>query len=106
MYAESMDLSALSAPRFMPGRLNDNEAILFLEAERESWIIYPPRSRYAHIRRPTSASVIVEHHPWAPLSELAYHILTPAEGCAEHGIECGAYAAVKAAAQLGWDAFK
>jgi hypothetical protein len=94
------------APRFTPSRLNDNEAILFLEAERESWIIYPPRSQYAHVRRPTRASVVVEHHPWAPLSDLTYHVLTVSEGCAEHGIECGAYGAVKAAAQMGWDAFR
>ena len=103
------DRSALLAagpPRFTIGRMNDNELVFFDEAERESWIIYPPRSQYAHVRRPTTSSVVVEHHPWAPLSELAEHVVTAAEGCAEHGIECGAYSAITSAAQLGWDAFK
>jgi hypothetical protein len=87
-------------------RANDNEFILFVESERASWIIYPPRSQYAHLDRPTPNSTIVEHHPWEPLSRPGFHILSPATGCATHGIECVAYAAVKAAAEAGWDAFK
>jgi hypothetical protein len=94
------------ATRFDVGRMNDNELVFFDEPARESWIIYPPRSRYAHVRRPTGASVVVEHHPWAPLSASAEHVITAEHGCAEHGIECGAYDALRAAAQLGWDAFK
>ena len=94
------------ALRFTVGRMNDNELVFFDEGARESWIIYPPRSKYAHVRRPTTTSVVVEHHPWAPLSDTRDHVVTAAEGCAEHGIECGAYAAIKSASQLGWDAFK
>jgi hypothetical protein len=86
--------------------MNDNEVVFFDESAAESWIIYPPRSKYSHLWRPTSTSVIVEHHPWAPLSVIQNHLVTAAEGCAEHGIDCGAYAAIKAATQLGWDAFK
>jgi hypothetical protein len=94
------------AARFAIGRMSDNELVFFDEPARESWIIYPPRSRYSHVQRPTSESVVVEHHPWAPMSATQNHVITAAEGCADHGIECGAYAAIKAAAQLGWDAFK
>jgi hypothetical protein len=86
--------------------MNDNETVFFDEPVQESWIIYPPRSKYGHVWRPTNASVIVEHHPWAPLSAIENHVVTATEGCADHGIDCGAYAAIKAAAQAGWDAFK
>ena len=88
------------------GRMNDNELVFFREEARESWIIYPPRSRYEHVRRPTADSTVVEHHPWAPLSETYDHVVRPAEGCAEHGVECGAYGAIKAATQAGWDPFR
>ena len=94
------------ALRFKIARLNDNETVFFDEPAQESWIIYPPRSKYGHLWRPRSTSVIVEHHPWAPLSAIANHVVTAAEGCAEHGIDCQAYDAIKAATQLGWDPFK
>ena len=96
----------MAAPRHAIGRLNDNECILFHEAERESWIIYPPRSRYSFVRRPTTDSTVVEHHPWAPFSDIRDHVVRLQMGCAEHGLECGAYAAVKAAAEAGWDPFR
>jgi hypothetical protein len=86
--------------------MNDNELVLFDEAARESWIVYPPRSRYTHLQRPTRESTLVEHHPWAPLSEIRTHVVRPAEGGAEHGIECGAYGAIQAAAEIGWDGFR
>jgi hypothetical protein len=86
--------------------LNDNELVLFDERERESWIVYPPRSNYSHVHRPTPGATVVEHHPWAPLTEPVFHSISAAEGCSEHGIECGAYAAIKAGAEMGWDAFK
>ena len=85
--------------------MTDNEFILFDEPARESWIIYPPRSRYSFVRRPTPDSTIVEHHPWAPLSETTDHVVRPDSGCSEHGIECGAYSAVKAATEAGWNPF-
>ena len=95
-----------AASRHDIGRLNDNECILFDEAERESWIIYPPRSRYSFVRRPTTDSTVVEHHPWAPFSDIRDHVVRLELGCAEHGLGCGAYAAVKAAAEAGWDPFR
>jgi hypothetical protein len=91
--------------RLTPSRINDNELILFDQQARESWIIYPPRSAYDHVERADPGAAVVEHHPWAPLSEPVFHTLTPAEGCAEHGLECGASAALKAGAELGWNAF-
>ena len=94
-----------SAPKFDLARLNDNECILFDEAARESWIIYPPRSKYDHVWRPSADSTVVEHHPWAPMSPTRDHVVTAADGCSEHGIECGAYSAIRAASQAGWDAF-
>lgn len=92
--------------RFTIARLNDNELILFVEQQRESWIVYPPRSAYSHVRRPTSTSTVVEHHPWAPGSPTHDHVVNLAAGCVEHGLDCGAFAAVKAGAELGWDPFK
>src|SRR4051794_27150452 len=41
------------------GRMNDNECILFDEPHRLSWIIYPPRSKYDFVDRPTVDSIIV-----------------------------------------------
>ena len=98
--------TAAPTPRFDIGRMNDNELILFAEAERESWIIYPPRSLYAHVRRPTSDSTVVEHRSWQPFSEPAEHVVRAAEGCAEHGLQCGALAAITAASEAGWNPFK
>jgi hypothetical protein len=86
-------------------RMNDNELIFFDKAEQASWIIYPPRSLYAHIHRPRADATIVEHHPWAPMSEPQYHAVGVLEGCAEHGLDCFASAAVRAAAEAGWNAF-
>src|SRR6266545_378172 len=97
---------APAALRFRPGRISDNELILFDEQARESWIIYPPRSAYSFVKRPSASSTVVEHHPWAPLSEIRFHVVTAATGCAEHGIECDAFSAIKAASELGWDAFR
>jgi hypothetical protein len=94
-----------SEKKYDIGRMNDNEFILFDETARESWIIYPPRSRYTHVRRPTGDSTVVEHHPWEPLREPMFHVARLVEGCAEHGLECGAYLAVKKASEAGWDSF-
>jgi hypothetical protein len=91
---------------FTIARSNDNELILFHDQAQESWIVYPPRSAYSHVRRPTRESTVVEHHPWAPASPIRNHVVSLTQGCAEHGLECGAYAAVKTGAELGWDPFK
>ena len=95
------------APRFAIGRFSDNELILFDETEEESWIIYPPRSRYDFLplRRPSSSVTLVEHHPWAPMSRPADHHLRAAEACLLHGLNCGAHAAVQAAVELGFNPF-
>jgi hypothetical protein len=95
----------VSPARHKIGRMNDNEFILFDEAAQESWIIYPPRSRYDFVRRPAGDSTVIEHHPWAPFSEARDHVVRVTEGCVEHGLDCGAYSAVKAATEAGWDPF-
>jgi hypothetical protein len=96
-----------AALRFSVGRFSDNELILFDEAAQESWIIYPPRSRYDFLqhRRPTKTSTVVEFHPWAPLSVPVDHQLNARDTCLVHGAACPANAAIQAAVDLGFDPF-
>ena len=91
--------------RFEVARINDNELILFVGERRESWIVYPPRSAYDFLDRPTPRTVLVEDHPWAPYSAIALHPVDAAEGCREHGLGCGASAAIQAGIRAGWDPF-
>jgi hypothetical protein len=95
-----------SPRRFEVARRNDNELILFVGDRRESWIVYPPRSAYDFLHRPTTRTVLVEHHPWAPYSEIVMHEVDAAEGCREHGLVCGASAAIQAGVRIGWDPFR
>jgi hypothetical protein len=98
--------SESSTPRrFDVARINDNELILFVGDRRESWIVYPPRSAYDFLDRPTPLTVLVEHHPWAPYSEIVMHEVDAAEGCREHGLNCGASSAIQAGVRAGWDPF-
>ncbi len=94
--------------RFTIARFSDNELVLFDAAAQESWIIYPPRSKYAflHVRRASSRDTLVEHHPWAPFSKIEDHHLRPESACARHGMDCTANEIVQAAAQLGFDPFR
>lgn len=87
-------------------RLNDNELVLFDERARESWIVYPPRSLYEHLRRPSADTTIVEHHPWAPLSVPIFHYVRVRETCVEHGLACGAARAIQSGVEAGWDPFR
>lgn len=91
--------------RFDVARINNNELILFVTDRRESWIVYPPRSAYDFLDRPTPLTVLVEHHPWAPYSEIVMHEVDAAEGCREHGLACGASSAIQAGVRAGWDPF-
>ncbi len=93
------------APRFDVARLTDNELVLFLREQRESWIVYPPRSAYEHLRRPTPDTVLVEHHPWAPYSDIVLHFVRVSVGCEEHGLGCTANSAIQAGVSLGWNPF-
>jgi hypothetical protein len=86
-------------------RINDNELILFVGERRESWIVYPPRSAYDFLDRPTPQTVLVEHHPWTPYRETVIHEVDVAEGCRQHGLGCGASAAIQAGIRAGWDPF-
>jgi hypothetical protein len=86
-------------------RRTDNELVLFDHDARVSWISYPPRSQYDFVRRPSRDTVIVEHHPWAPFSETQEHAILPREGCAEHGLDCGANRAIQAGIDCGWNPF-
>ena len=91
--------------RFEVKRRNDNELILFVADLRESWIVYPPRSQYEFLDRPTGHAVLVEHHPWEPYTEVVMHQVDAAAGCHEHGLACGASAAIQAGIRLGWNPF-
>jgi hypothetical protein len=94
-------------PRFDIGRYSDNELVLFDTTKQESWIIYPPRSAYdfLHLRRPSKAVTVVEHHPWAPLSVTRDHHVQARDACLQHGLECPANVAVQAAVDFGFDPF-
>jgi hypothetical protein len=89
-----------------PGRVCENECILFDETHQTSWIIYPPRSAYDFVRRPTPETTVVEYHPWSPMSIVAHHPLRPDAGCTIHGVTCAANVAIRAAIGLGWDPFR
>ena len=91
--------------RFEVKRRNDNELILFVADRRESWIVYPPRSQYEFLDRPNMATVLVEHHPWAPYSPIVIHEVDATSGCREHSLECGASAAIQAGVRVGWNPF-
>jgi hypothetical protein len=91
--------------RFQVKRRNDNELILFVEERHESWIVYPPRSQYEFLERPTTQTVLVEHHPWAPYSPIVMHEVDASTGCREHGLTCGASAAIQAGVRFGWNPF-
>jgi len=93
-------------PRFKIARWSENELILFDEGKRESWLVYPPRSRYDFLRRPTPDTTLVIRHPWAPYSPQAEHAIRVREGCGEHGMECEAQEALQAAIDTGFDPFR
>lgn len=90
-----------AADRLDVARLTDNELNLFDRGRRESWIIYPPRSQYDFVRRPSAETVLVEHRPWTPLSLVDEHQLLARDGCLEHGLACGAQAAIQAGLDAG-----
>ncbi|GEM_PF-2465698 len=88
------------------GRWNDNELILFFEEWQESWIVYPPRSAYDFLRRPTRDAAVVEFHSWIPLVPPDQHPVRPREGCLLHGMDCRAHEAIQAAVDTGFDPFR
>jgi hypothetical protein len=87
-------------------RMTDNELVLFDHERRESWIIYPPRSQYDFLKRPSPETVLVEHHPWAPFSTIVEHAIVAREGCTEHQLDCGAQRAIQAGLDIGWNPFR
>jgi hypothetical protein len=93
-------------PRFKIARFLDNELVLFDDAQRESWLVYPPRSRYDFVRRRTRDTTLVVHHPWAPYTQQVEHAVRLQEGCGLHGLECAAQEAIQAAIDLGFDPFR
>ena len=94
-----------AALRFKLARWNDDELILFDDAARESWILYPPRSRYNARRRLIAPALVVEHRSWSPERQPEEHVVTPAAGCARHGMTCQAQDAIQAAVDAGYDPF-
>jgi hypothetical protein len=103
--AEPATRSPSSPHRFDVARLTDNELVLFDREKRESWIVYPPRSAYEHLRRPTPETVLVEHHPWAPYSDVVLHHVRTSVGCEEHGLDCTANEAIQSGVDVGWNPF-
>jgi hypothetical protein len=95
-----------AALRFRIARWSDNELILFDDAARESWILYPPRSRYAFVRRVIGDALVVEHRPWSPDRAAEEHVVRLADGCVRHGIACKAQDAIQAAVDAGFDPFR
>ena len=95
-----------AALRFRIARWSDNELILFDDDARESWILYPPRSRYAFVKRLVGDALIVEHRPWTPNCASAEHVVRAAEGCVRHGLTCKAHEAIQAAVDAGFDPFR
>ena len=93
-------------PRFKIARFSDNELVLFDDARRESWLVYPPRSRYDFVRRRMRHTTLVVHHPWAPYSQQVEHAVRLQEGCGQHGMECAAQEAIQAAVDMGFDPFR
>jgi hypothetical protein len=93
-------------PRFKIARFSDNELVLFDDEQRESWLVYPPRSAYDFVRRRTRDTTLVVHHPWAPYSSEVEHAVRLQEGCGLHGLECAAQEAIQAAIDLGFDPFR
>jgi hypothetical protein len=94
------------AMRFRVARWSDNELILFDEAGQESWILYPPRSKYAFVKRLVPDVLIVERRPWTPYSAAVEHTIRMQDGCTQHGMECEAQPVIQAAVDTGWDPFR
>ncbi len=92
--------------RFRIARWNDNELILFDDERQESWILYPPRSKYAFVRRLVADVLVVEHRPWSPYATVKEHTIRMQEGCTEHGMACEAQPVIQAAVDTGWDPFR
>ncbi len=84
---------------------NDNELIFFDYAALESWILFPPRSHYLAGKRLLAGQTLVERRPWNVAAVIEQHIVSPAAGCASHGLDCGANRAVQATAEIGWNPF-
>lgn len=95
-----------AALRFRIARWNDNELIFFDDDARESWILYPPRSRYAFVNRIVGDALVVEHRPWSPHRAAEEHVVLLADGCTRHGITCKAQDAIQAAVDAGFDPFR
>lgn len=94
-------------PRFKIARWSDNELVLFDDRQHESWLVYPPRSRYEFvIRRQTRDTTLVVRHPWAAYSREEEHAVRLQEGCGQHGLDCAAQEALQAAIDLGFDPFR
>jgi hypothetical protein len=86
-------------------RWNDNELIFFDDGKQESWIIYPPHSRYTFVKRMVAGVTTVEHRPWDANKKVDEHAITLQEGCTQHGMDCPAQAAIRAAIDVGFDPF-
>ncbi|HEY3081526.1 MAG TPA: hypothetical protein VGM69_16675 [Chloroflexota bacterium] len=94
-----------AALRFRLARWSPDEVILFDDAARESWLLYPPRSHYARRHRIVGDALVVEHRVWSGNRDPDQHVVRPAEGCVRHGLACRANEAIQAAVDAGFDPF-
>ena len=94
-----------AALKFRLARWSPTELILFDDAARESWLLYPPRSLYARRQRIVGDALVVEHRVWSGNRDPEQHVVRPAEGCVRHGLACGANEAIQAAVDAGFDPF-
>ena len=92
-------------PRLTIARWNDNELIFFDQEQRESWIVYPPRTTYTFVRRVMAGGTLVERRRWSGAGGKEEHVFTAAEGCAAHGVVCEAQRAIQAAIDTGFNPF-
>jgi hypothetical protein len=86
-------------------RWNQHEIILFDDARRESWLIYPPGSQYLASKHVIERSTLVERRRWTPYDAPEEHLFTIQTGCAKHGMTCEAQKAIQAAIDYGWNPF-
>jgi hypothetical protein len=94
-----------AALKFRLARWAPAELILFDDAAAESWILYPPRSHYARRQRIVGDQLVVENRTWSGQRDPEQHVVSPAAGCARHGIACKAQEAIQAAVDAGFDPF-
>jgi hypothetical protein len=98
-------MTQANAPHLRLVRWNEHEVILFDDARRESWLVYPPGSQYVSRKHVLDRGTLVERRRWTPYDLPEEHLFTMQTGCAKHGMDCEAQKAIQAAIDYGWNPF-